>query len=265
MEDKDTILGEQIATDQTNEAQNLLEQPKRRESTSLLKGIVGAVVGGIAGVVLWVVIAILIEGTFGLVGGFIVCSLVYFGYKLFGGKREKPLIITLCIATAVFTFIGVTGYILVTEYQYAVAYNESYVYSIMGTNIPFTEILAMSEETMFGYITSSFGEFFSAVTASYFTYSLTTIIYSYTTAIIALFVYSLRERHLSTYMHVRIKTDTGDEIDQLEHELQNDEMVEGELKETVVHAKDSDIKIAEAHVSQNDIATNEEKKNPPSF
>ncbi len=251
MEDRGIVLDEQTVDELIKEAESVSQQPESDKKTSLLIGVIGATVGGIVAVILWITLAILIQGTFGIIGGFIVGSFVYLGYLTFGGKRGKCLLVTLSIATVIFTFIGLVGYILVNEYLNVIAYNENYVYSMMGTHIPFSEILAMSGETMMGFITSSLGEFINAVLGSMFTFSASTFVLTYTTSIIALFVYYLRERHLGTYMHVKIGTDSSEAIAHFEHEMKDGEVVEVDLIETIIHTEDGDIEITEVDVYEN--------------
>lgn len=84
----------------------------QRETTgSYAKGAVGAVLGGIVGIVPWVLIGML--GYVAAISGLIMAWLSYKGYQLLGGKRSRGMIWVLVIVLIVFTYVGVIGSIFV--------------------------------------------------------------------------------------------------------------------------------------------------------
>ena len=95
--------------------QGAVEEIKaQRETTgSYAKGAVGAVLGGIVGIVPWVLIGML--GYVAAFSGLIMAWLSYKGYQLLGGKKGRGMVWVLVIVLIVFTYVGVMASQMVTD------------------------------------------------------------------------------------------------------------------------------------------------------
>lgn len=78
---------------------------EREESGSYLRGAVGAILGGIVGIIPWVLIGLL--GYVAALSGLIMSFLSYKGYLLFKGKRGRGMLFILIAVLIVFTYIAV--------------------------------------------------------------------------------------------------------------------------------------------------------------
>lgn len=90
---------------------------ERETSGSYLKGALGAILGGILGIIPWVLIGML--GFVAAISGLIMSYLSYKGYMLLKGKIGKGMIWILIIVLVVFTYVGVLfslGVSIIQEY-----------------------------------------------------------------------------------------------------------------------------------------------------
>lgn len=87
--------------------QGIMEDFKaeRAVTGSYSKGALGAVLGGIVGIVPWVLIGML--GYVAAISGFIMAWLSYKGYRLLGGKLGRGMTWILILALIVLTYVGV--------------------------------------------------------------------------------------------------------------------------------------------------------------
>ncbi len=94
--------------------QGAVEEIKaQRETTgSYGKGLIGAVLGGIVGIVPWVLIGML--GYVAAISGLIMAWLSYKGYQLLGGKKGRGMVWILIIVLIVFTYVGVMASLFAT-------------------------------------------------------------------------------------------------------------------------------------------------------
>jgi hypothetical protein len=85
----------------------------QRETTgSYAKGALGAVLGGVVGVIPWVVIGML--GFVAAISGLIMAWLSYKGYRLLGGKLGRSMVWILIVVLIVFTYVGVMASLYVS-------------------------------------------------------------------------------------------------------------------------------------------------------
>lgn len=95
--------------------QGAVEEIKAQRDTtgSYAKGAIGAVLGGIVGVVPWVLIGML--GYIAALSGLIMAWLSYTGYRLLGGKKGRGMVWVLVIVLIVFTYVGVMANLMVSD------------------------------------------------------------------------------------------------------------------------------------------------------
>ncbi len=97
---------------------------ERAETGSYLTGLVGAVLGGIIGIIPWVLIGML--GYIAGISGFIMAFLSYKGYLLLRGKRGPGMTWIMILVLIVFTYIavltseGVAAYQMLTDEGYII-------------------------------------------------------------------------------------------------------------------------------------------------
>lgn len=91
---------------------------ERQTTGSYAKGALGAVLGGVIGIIPWVLIGLL--GYVAAISGLIMAWLSYKGYQLAGGKRGRGMVWIIIVVLIIFTYIGVMGSL------YASAINEGY-------------------------------------------------------------------------------------------------------------------------------------------
>ncbi len=89
---------------------------ERAETGSYLTGLLGAVLGGIIGIIPWVLIGML--GYIAGISGFIMAFLSYKGYLLLRGKRGPGMTWIMIIVLVVFTYIAVLTSQGIVEYQF---------------------------------------------------------------------------------------------------------------------------------------------------
>ena len=99
---------------------------ERAETGSYLTGLVGAVLGGIIGIIPWVLIGML--GYIAGISGFIMAFLSYKGYLLLRGKRGPGMTWIMIIVLIVFTYIAVLTSEGVAAYQMLT--DEGYIFTI---------------------------------------------------------------------------------------------------------------------------------------
>jgi|AGTN01.2.fsa_nt_gi hypothetical protein len=87
--------------------QNAVEDIRaERETTgSYAKGALGAVLGGIIGIIPWVVIGLI--GYVAAISGLIMAWLSYKGYQMAGGRKGRGMVWILVVVLVVFTYVGV--------------------------------------------------------------------------------------------------------------------------------------------------------------
>ena len=88
---------------------------QRHTSGSYGRGIIGAVLGGILGIIPWVILGFL--GFIAAISGWIMAYLSYKGYLLLKGKVGKGMIVILVIVLIIFTYVGVLTSQGFIEYQ----------------------------------------------------------------------------------------------------------------------------------------------------
>lgn len=89
---------------------------ERAETGSYLTGLVGALLGGIIGIIPWVLIGML--GYIAGISGFVMAFLSYKGYLLLRGRRGPGMTWILILVLIVFTYIAVLTSQGIVEYQY---------------------------------------------------------------------------------------------------------------------------------------------------
>ncbi len=99
---------------------------ERAETGSYLTGLVGAVLGGIIGIIPWVLTGML--GYIAGISGFIMAFLSYKGYLLLRGKRGPGMTWIMIIVLIVFTYIAVLTSEGVAAYQMLT--DEGYIFTI---------------------------------------------------------------------------------------------------------------------------------------
>lgn len=87
----------------SNTLQNTVQQRNVKES--YLRGVAGAAIGGIAGIVPWVLLNFV--GYIAPLGGLIMAYFAYKGYRLMHGKRSRYMFTIVFAVLAVFTYIAV--------------------------------------------------------------------------------------------------------------------------------------------------------------
>ncbi len=84
----------------------LTDLKKEREQTgSYFSGAAGAVLGGIIGIIPWVLIGLI--GYIASISGMIMAFLTYKFYQLFKGKRGRAMVLIVILVLIVFTYTGV--------------------------------------------------------------------------------------------------------------------------------------------------------------
>ena len=89
---------------------------QERETTgSYAKGTLGAVLGGIIGIIPWIIFHLL--GFVAALSGLIMAYLCYYGYKLLKGKRGKGMLVIIVVVLIVFTYLAVLVNTGISVYQ----------------------------------------------------------------------------------------------------------------------------------------------------
>jgi len=89
---------------------------ERETSGSLLRGTIGAVLGGILGIIPWVLLGLI--GFIASVSGLIMGYLAQKGYILFGGKRNRIMLLVIAVVVIVFTYAAVIINQTIADYRY---------------------------------------------------------------------------------------------------------------------------------------------------
>ncbi len=80
---------------------------KKRQPTTYLNGLLGAVGGAIVGLILWVAVAYFVGGNLHIAFGFVLVLCVFYGYFLAGGKNGRgfyPMFLTVSLLFALVAF-----------------------------------------------------------------------------------------------------------------------------------------------------------------
>lgn len=85
---------------------NTAKPEKKERKLSLWKGILGAIVGGIVGLALWMLIAYYFVDRLHLCGAFLATIFIYYGYRLFGGKRGTAAVVTVSVTSLIVAVLG---------------------------------------------------------------------------------------------------------------------------------------------------------------
>lgn len=131
--------------------------PQQSITDSYIRGAAGAVLGGIAGVILWVLLNFF--GSIAFLSGLLMAYFAYRGYRLLHGKRSHHMLLILFAVLIVFTYIAVMtceginiyrvrmdeGYDLFTEISgmmtallYPDVYNVQYLWMRLGIGLLFS-------------------------------------------------------------------------------------------------------------------------------
>ncbi|MDD5017531.1 MAG: hypothetical protein PHO15_05490 [Eubacteriales bacterium] len=94
-------------------------QQERDTTGSYAKGAAGAVLGGILGIIPWVLFYF--AGLISALSGLVMAFFCYKGYVLFKGKRGKGMLVIIIAVLVVFTYVSVLANQCITEYQYYAA------------------------------------------------------------------------------------------------------------------------------------------------
>jgi hypothetical protein len=89
---------------------------EREETGSYLRGTAGAVLGGIVGIIPWVILGFI--NYIAAASGLIMAFLSYKGYTLFKGKRGRGMLPIIIAVLLVFTYVAVTINQTITDYRY---------------------------------------------------------------------------------------------------------------------------------------------------
>ena len=89
---------------------------ERETSGSLLRGTIGAVLGGILGIIPWVLFGLV--GFIASISGLIMGFFAQKGYVLFGGKRNRIMLLVIAVVIIVFTYAAVIINQTIADYRY---------------------------------------------------------------------------------------------------------------------------------------------------
>jgi hypothetical protein len=108
---------------------------EREQTGSYLRGAIGAVVGGIIGIIPWALIGLL--GYIAAISGAIMAFLTYKGYLLFKGKRGRGMLFIVIAVLIVFTYAAVIVNQTITDYQYltGLGYYDIPVFELFGMEL----------------------------------------------------------------------------------------------------------------------------------
>ena len=91
---------------------------ERETSGSVLSGTIGAILGGILGIIPWVLLGLI--GFVASISGLIMGYLAQKGYTLFGGKRNRTMLLVIAVVLIVFTYVAVIINQTIVDYRYLV-------------------------------------------------------------------------------------------------------------------------------------------------
>ncbi len=108
---------------------------EREQTGSYLRGTIGAVAGGIIGIIPWVLIGML--GYIAAISGAVMAFLAYKGYLLFKGKRGRGMLFIVIAVLIVFTYAAVIVNQTIADYQYLtdLGYYDIPVFGLFGMEL----------------------------------------------------------------------------------------------------------------------------------
>ena len=91
---------------------------ERETSGSVLNGTIGAILGGILGIIPWVLLGLI--GFIASISGLIMGFFAQKGYILFGGKRNRIMLLVIALVIIVFTYAAVIINQTIADYRYLI-------------------------------------------------------------------------------------------------------------------------------------------------
>jgi len=91
---------------------------ERKTGGSYLSGTIGAILGGIIGIIPWVLISLV--GFVASISGLIMSLLAHRFYILLGGKRGRMMLLIIVVVVIIFTYAAVIVNQTITDYRYLV-------------------------------------------------------------------------------------------------------------------------------------------------